>query len=71
MRIGKRLRCLVLPLVISSLALLASGCDGGGGGGGGKDAGAPIPQNEAGTLDPAKDSTMTGGTDPNAPAIPK
>ena len=69
MRIGKQLRCLVLPLVISSLALLTSGC---GDGAGSKDAAATaLPPSQDSTLDPTKDSTMTGGTDPNAPAIPK
>ncbi len=69
MRVGKLLRFLMLPLVISSLTLMMSGC--GGGGGGGNDAGVSLPPVQDPTLDPSKDSTMTGGTDPNAPATPK
>ncbi len=69
MRMGKMLRFLMLPLVLLSLTLMMSGC--GGGGGGGKDAGVSLPPAQDTTLDPSKDSTMTGGADPNAPAIPK
>ncbi len=70
MRFEKWLRMLVLPLVFSSLTLLASGC-GGGGGGGGKEAGVTLPPAEDPSLDPTKDSTMVSSTPSNDPAIAK
>lgn len=60
MRFEKWLRMLVLPLVFSSLTLLAGGC----GGGGGQEAGKTLPPAEDPALDPTKDSTMT----PSAPS---
>lgn len=69
MRMGKLLRFLMLPLVLSSLTLMMSGC--GGGAAADKDAGASLPPSQDSTLDPSKDSTMAPSVDPNAPAVPK
>ena len=69
MRMGKLLRFLMLPFVLSSLTLMMSGC--GGGEGGGKDTGTSLPPAQDSTLDPSKDSTMVPSIDPSAPAIPK